>query len=156
VKRFARSLAIIAVVAAVVSLADPSSRPTVGRMAVFAVAVAAAAALTSRLARAGRGDASSPFEPMREEPPPPAVPSELAELASSLHALDAGRRTDGQLRSALESVARSRLRRHGLELDRPQDEAEVRRRLGAPLLVALRERTPPGAPEALVAPLEAL
>jgi len=83
-KRFARSLALIAVVAALVSLADPSSRPTVGRMAVFGVAVAAAAALTSRLAGAGTRDAASPFEPMADDPPVPAVPTELAELSSSL------------------------------------------------------------------------
>jgi hypothetical protein len=156
VKRFARSLALIAVAAAVVSLADPSSRPTVGRMAVFGVAVAAAAALTSRLAGAGPRDAPSAFEPMADDPPVPAVPTELAELSSSLRALDAGRRPDGQLRSALESVARSRLGRHGVELDRPEHAAEVRRRLGAPLTELIRERALPDDPEALIAPLEAM
>lgn len=155
-KTFAKAIALIAVVGGIVSVADPSSRPTVGRMAVFAVAVVAAATLTNRLAQVAPRGESSPFEPLAAPAPPPAVPTELAELSSSLRALDAGRRVDGQLRAALHEVAASRLARRGIEVDAPEHRAEVDRLLGEPLARAIRDRATPADPDDLVTPLEAL
>jgi hypothetical protein len=156
VKAFARNVALVAVVAMLIAFADPASRPTVGRVAVFAVAVAAAGGLALHLARRSPNTSASPFEPRAGVTLPPPVPTELAELVGAFRSMAGSGRVDAQLRGALQSVAESRLQRHGRSLDRPGDDAAVRTLLGPALLAAIRDREAPDDPDELLAALETL
>jgi hypothetical protein len=156
VRSFARAVALVAAVASVVAVADPASRPTVGRAALFAIAIAAAVSLVTRVARVVPGAGVSRFEPRAGSAATLEVPVELARLTTSFLALRPGEPLDARLRTTLRQVAASRLQHHGLTLDAPENTDAVTRLLGEPLVAALQQRTAPTDPDHLLAPLEAL